>query len=164
MDRIAKLPKPPAMIIHTGDVTHLSKAAEFDTAAEILKGVKQQVHYVPGEHDVIGDDGKQFFERFGKEAKPGGWYSFDHGGVHFVGLTNVLSFEKSHAGGLGSDQLEWLEKDLKGRAASTPIVVFAHVPLWPLYPQWGWATEDGPQALSYLKPFGSVTVLNGHIH
>jgi len=164
LDRIAKMPKPPAMVIHTGDVTHLSKPAEFDTAAQILKSVKQDIHYVPGEHDVIGDDGKQFFERFAKEAKPGGWYSFDHGGVHFVALTNVLSFEKSHAGGLGSDQLEWLEKDLKGRTDSTPIVVFAHVPMWPVYPQWGWATEDAPQALSYLKRFGSVTMLNGHIH
>jgi Icc protein len=164
LDRIARLPKPPAMLIHTGDVTHLSKPAEFDTAAEILKSIRQDIHYVPGEHDVIGDDGKQFFERFAKEARPGGWYSFDHGGVHFIALTNVLSFEKTHAGGLGAEQIEWLEKDLKGRAASTPMVVFAHVPLWPLYPQWGWATADAEQALAYLKRFGSVTVLNGHIH
>src|SRR5437667_1779652 len=97
LDRIARLPKPPAMLIHTGDVTHLSKPAEFDTAAQILKSVRQDIHYVPGEHDVIGDDGQQFFERFAKEARPGGWYSFDHGGVHFIALTNVLSFEKAHA-------------------------------------------------------------------
>jgi len=164
LDRIAKLPKKPAMLIHTGDVSHLSKAAEFDTAAEILKSVKQDIHYVPGEHDVIGDDGKQFFERFAKAAGPTRSYSFDHAGVHFIGLTNVLTFEKAHAGALGSEQLEWLEKDLKGRSASTPIVVLAHVPMWPVYPQWGWATEDAPQALSYLKRFGSVTFLNGHIH
>ena len=164
LDRIAKLPKPPALVIHTGDVSQLSKAEEFDTAAEIMKAVKQETHYIPGEHDVIGDDGKQFFERFAKQATPARCYSFDHGGVHFVALTNVLTFEKSHAGGFGSDQLEWLEKDLKGRTASTPIVVLTHVPMWPLYPQWGWATEDAPQALAYLKRFGSVTVLNGHIH
>ncbi len=162
--RIAKLPKPPAMIIHTGDVSHLSKAAEFDTAEQIMKGAKHDTHYVPGEHDVIGDDGKQFFERFAKEATPGGWYSFDQGGVHFVGLVNVLTYEKAQAGGFGAEQLEWLEKDLMGRGASTPIVVFTHVPMWPLYPQWGWTTEDAPQALAYLKRFGSVTVLNGHIH
>ena len=164
LDRIAKLPKPPALVVHTGDVTQLSKPAEFDTAAEILKGIKQPVRYIPGEHDVIGDDGKQFFERLAKEATPARSYSFDHAGVHFVAMTNVLSFEKSHAGGFGSDQLEWLGKDLKGLSASTPIVVLTHVPMWPLYPQWGWATEDAPQALSYLKRFGSVTVLNGHIH
>jgi 3',5'-cyclic-AMP phosphodiesterase len=164
LDSFAKLPKRPAMIIHTGDVTHLSKPAEFDTAEQIMKGAKFETHFVPGEHDVIGDDGKQFFARFAKEANPGGWYSFDQGGVHFVGLNNVQNFEKSKAGGFGEDQLEWLEKDLKGRGSSTPIVVFTHVPMWPIYPQWGWATEDAPQALSYLKRFGSVTVLNGHIH
>jgi 3',5'-cyclic-AMP phosphodiesterase len=126
--------------------------------------VKQDIHYVPGEHDVIGDDGKQFFERFAPNLKTGGWYSFDQGGVHFVGMVNVLTFETAKAGGFGAEQLEWLEKDLKGRTASTPIVLFTHVPMWPIYPQWGWATEDAPQALSYLKRFGSVTVLNGHIH
>jgi Icc protein len=164
LDRIAKLPKRPAMIIHTGDVSHLSKPAEFDTAEQIMKGAKFHTHYVPGEHDVIGDDGKQFFARFAKEAKPGGWYSFDQGGVHFVAMNNVQNFEKDKAGGFGTDQLEWLEKDLKGRTASTPIVVFTHIPMWPIYPQWGWATADAPQALAYLKRFGSVTVLNGHIH
>jgi 3',5'-cyclic-AMP phosphodiesterase len=164
IDRVNKLPKKPAMILHTGDVTHLSKPAEFDTAAELMKGLKFDTHYVPGEHDVIGDDGKLFFERFGKKANPGGWYSFDQGGVHFVGLVNVLTFEKAKAGSFGTEQLEWLEKDLKGRGTSTPIVVFTHVPMWPIYPQWGWTTEDAPQAIDYLKRFGSVTVLNGHIH
>jgi Icc protein len=164
LDHIAKLPKPPAMVLHTGDVSHLSKPAEFDTAAEILKSVKQDIHYVPGEHDVIGDDGKEYFARFQPNIKTGGWYSFDQGGVHFVGLVNVLTFATAKAGGFGAAQLEWLEKDLKGRTASTPIVIFAHVPMWPIYPQWGWATEDAPQAISYLKRFGSVTVLNGHIH
>jgi 3',5'-cyclic-AMP phosphodiesterase len=164
LNRIANLPKRPSMILHTGDVTHLSKPTEFDAAWQIMQGAKFEAHYVPGEHDVIGDDGKQFFSRFAKEANPGGWYSFDQGGVHFVALNNVQNFEKSQAGGFGTDQLEWLEKDLKGRSASTPIVVFTHVPMWPIYPQWGWATADAPQALSYLKRFGSVTVLNGHIH
>jgi len=147
IERITKLPKQPAMVLHTGDVSHLSKPEEFDTAAQLLKAVKQQ-----------------FFERFAPKLKTGGWYSFDQGGVHFVGLVNVLTFETAKAGGFGAEQLEWLENDLKGRTASTPIVIFTHVPMWPIYPQWGWATEDAPQALSYLKRFGSVTVLNGHIH
>jgi 3',5'-cyclic-AMP phosphodiesterase len=164
LDRIAKLPKKPAMMIHTGDVSHLSKAAEFDAAEQLMRSVKLDTHYVPGEHDVIGDDGQQFFARFAKEAKPGGWYSFDQGGVHFVALNNVQNFVKDGAGGFGAEQLEWLEKDVKGRTASTPIVVFTHVPMWPIYQEWGWATADAPQALSYLKRFGSVTVLNGHIH
>lgn len=164
LDQIGKLPKQPALVIHTGDVTHLSKPEQFDTAAEIMKGAKYETHYIPGEHDVIGDDGKQFFERFAQEAKPGGWYSFDHGGVHFVAMVNVMNFDKDKMGGFGHEQLEWLEKDLKGKSASMPIVVFTHVPMWSLYPQWGWDTADAPQALSYLKRFGSVTVLNGHIH
>ncbi|HEX3954034.1 MAG TPA: metallophosphoesterase [Stellaceae bacterium] len=164
LDHIAKLPRKPAMLVHTGDVTHLSKPEEFDTADQILKGSKHDIHFVPGEHDVIGDDGKQFFARFAKGATEGGWYSFDQGGVHFVALVNVLSFKPGTGGNLGEAQLAWLEKDLKGHTASTPIVVLAHMPLWPIYPQWGWSTDDAAQALGHVRRFGSVTVLNGHIH
>ncbi len=164
LDRVAKLPKHPAFMIHTGDVTHLSKPEEFDTADQIIKGAKLDTHFVPGEHDVIGDDGKQFFGRFAKEAAPGGWYSFEHGGVHFVALINVMGFKPGAGGSLGAEQIAWLEKDLKPHGTSTPIVVMAHMPLWSIYPQWGWSTEDGPEALGHLKRFGSVTVLNGHIH
>jgi 3',5'-cyclic-AMP phosphodiesterase len=164
LTRIAAMPQAPAFVIHTGDVTHLSKPSEFDAAQEIMKASRLETHYVPGEHDTIGDDGKAFFARFGHDAKTDGWYSFDQGGVHFIGLVNVLSLKAGGLGSLGSDQIEWLEADLKGRSAETPIVVFAHMPLWGIYPEWGWGTDDAPQALSYLKRFGSVTVLNGHIH
>ena len=165
LDKIAALKTKPAMLVHTGDVTHLSKPEQFDTAAQILKGARLESHFVPGEHDVIGDDGKMYFERFGmKGAAPGGWYSFDHGGVHFVALMNVVGFGPATGGTLGKDQLEWLERDLKAKSASTPIVVLAHIPLWPIYPQWGWTTADAEPAFGYLKRFGSVTVLNGHIH
>jgi Icc protein len=152
-------------MIHTGDVTHLSKPEQFDTASQLLKGAKLDTHFVPGEHDVIGDDGKMYFERFGAKGAPaGGWYSFDQNGVHFVALINVIGFGPATGGTLGKEQLEWLEKDLKGKTASTPIVVMAHIPLWPIYAQWGWTTGDAEQAFGYLKRFGSVTVLNGHIH
>jgi Icc protein len=165
LDKIAALPKRPALMLHTGDVTHLSKPEEFDIADQIIKSAKLDTHFIPGEHDVIGDDGKQFFSRFGgKGATPGGWYSFDQGGVHFVALVNVIGFGPATGGTLGNDQLEWLEADLKGKSASTPIVVMGHIPLWPVYPQWGWTTGDAERAFAYLKPFGSVTVLNGHIH
>jgi 3',5'-cyclic AMP phosphodiesterase CpdA len=165
LDKITALPDKPAMMVHTGDVTHLSKPEQFDTADQLLKGAKLDAHFVPGEHDVIGDDGKMYFARFGaKGATEGGWYSFDQNGVHFVGLINVIGFGPATGGTLGKDQLEWLEKDLKGKSASTPIVVMAHIPLWPIYPQWGWTTADAEQAFAYLRPFGSVTVLNGHIH
>jgi 3',5'-cyclic AMP phosphodiesterase CpdA len=165
LDKISALPQKPAMMIHTGDVSQLSKPEQFDAADQLIKSAKLDTHFIPGEHDVIGDDGKLFFERFGaKGAAPGGWYSFDQGGVHFVALINVIGFGPSTGGTLGKDQLEWLEKDLKGKSASTPIVVLGHVPLWPIYPQWGWTTDDAAQAMAYLKRFGSVTVLNGHIH
>jgi 3',5'-cyclic-AMP phosphodiesterase len=162
--RIEKLPTKPAMLVHTGDVTHLSKTEEFDTAEQLMKAAKYDTHYVPGEHDVIGDDGKQFFARFAKGATEGGWYSFDQGGVHFVALVNVLNFKPGTGGNLGAAQLEWLDKDLKDKTASTPIVVLAHTPMWPIFPQWGWSTEDASQAMGSLKRFGSVTMLNGHIH
>lgn len=160
--KVRALAAQPAFMIHTGDVSHLSKPGEFDTAAEIIKATNLDVHYVPGEHDVLADDGKAFFERFSRNAN--GWYSFDQEGVHFVALVNVLSFKAGGYGHLGEDQLRWLEADLKPLAASTPVVVFTHIPLWLVYADWGWGTDDAAQAMTYLKRFGSVTVLNGHIH
>jgi Icc protein len=165
VQKINALPVAPQFLLHTGDVSHLSKPEEFDAVDQILKScVAKEVHYVPGEHDFIGDDGKQFLDRYGKNAKGSGWYSFDQKGVHFVGLVNVMNLKAGGLGSLGSQQLEWLEDDVKHLSKSTPMVVFAHIPLWSVYPEWGWGTEDGAQALSYLKQFGSVTVLNGHIH
>jgi len=164
LTRIAALNPRPAFLLHTGDVSHLSKAAEFATAGEIMKTTGLETFYVPGEHDVINDDGAAFFARFGRNPKSGGWYSFDQGGVHFVGLINVINLKAGGLGYLGPDQLRWLEDDLKDRSASTPIVIFAHMPLWSLYPDWGWGTDDAAAALGYLRRFGSVTVLNGHIH
>ena len=165
ISRINALPQQPDFILHTGDLTHLSAAEEFDTLAELLKSAKtQEIFFVPGEHDVTGDNGKLYRERFGRNSQGSGWYSFDHRGVHFIGLVNVVDIQQNGLGALGAAQLEWLESDLKSRSAETPVVVFAHIPLWEVYPQWGWGTKDGAQALSYLKPFGSVTVLNGHIH
>ena len=163
--RINTLPKAPEFALHTGDLTHLSQADEFDTVEQVLKGSKAStVFYVPGEHDVMSDNGEQYMARFGKGTQGAGWYSFDQKGVHFIGLVNVMGKTELGMGNLGQDQLMWLQKDLAGISTSTPIVVFAHVPLWEIYPQWGWGTTDGAQALQMLKPYGSVTVLNGHIH
>jgi len=152
-----------AFMIHTGDVSHLSRAEQFDTAEQINRGAGLDVHYVPGEHDVLEDDGKTFFDRFTKGAAHG-WYSWDQQGVHFVGLNNVQNLKAGGLGNLGAEQLAWLGQDLAGRSASQPVVVFAHVPLWTVSQDWGWGTDDGAQALQLLKRFGSVTVLNGHIH
>ncbi len=159
------LPKKPAFMIHTGDISHLSKAGQFDDADQVIGGAKLNVHYVPGEHDMIDEgNGKLYLDRYGKGTKGAGWYSFDAEGVHFIGLVNVVDLKAGGMGNLGADQLAWLAEDLKGRTASTPIVVFAHIPLWALYPTWGWGTQDAEQVLALLRPFGSVTVLNGHIH
>ncbi len=163
--RINALPQPPAFVVHTGDLTHLTKPAEFDTCAEVLKGIKTgKVFCVPGEHDVFTDDGKLYRERYGKGTQGAGWHSFDYKGVHFVGLVNVMDLTAGGLGALGREQLDWLKKDVAGLGASTPVVVFAHVPLWLVYEKWGWGTQDGAEALGLLKRFASVTVLNGHVH
>lgn len=155
----------PDFLLHTGDLTHLSKPEEFDTLASVMQDARAaHTFYVPGEHDVIGDNGAEFFRRFGQGEQAGGWYSFDHRGVHFVGLINVLNLKAGGLGSLGAEQLAWLKKDLAARSAETPLVVFAHMPLWPLYPPWGWGTDDSAEAMGYLRRFGSVSVLNGHIH
>jgi 3',5'-cyclic AMP phosphodiesterase CpdA len=162
--KIKTLPAKPSFMIHTGDITHLSKVKEFDDADKIISQAKLDVHYVPGEHDILDEEVKLYKERYGRGAKGAGWYSFDASGVHFIGLVNVANLKAGGLGTLGGEQLEWLENDLKGRSASQPIVIFAHIPIWAVYPQWGWGTDDAARALDHLKRFGSVTILNGHIH
>jgi 3',5'-cyclic-AMP phosphodiesterase len=163
--KINAMPVAPSFILHTGDLSHLAQADEFDTLDQEMKSAKTgKIFYVPGEHDVLNDNGKQYLQRYGKDTKGDGWYSFDYNGVHFIGLVNVVNTAEGGLGVLGNEQLEWLGNDLKALSSSTPIVVFAHIPLWAVYPQWGWGTRDSEQALSYLKRFGSVSVLNGHIH
>jgi 3',5'-cyclic AMP phosphodiesterase CpdA len=163
--KINALPVAPDFILHTGDLSHLSDPAEFDTLEQLLKTAKAgRIFYVPGEHDVISDNGKEYRARYGKGTKGNGWFSFDQRGVHFIGLVNVMNIAEGGLGILGEEQLAWLKDDVSGLSASTPIVVFAHVPLWSIYPQWGWGTQDAERALGLLKRFGSVTVLNGHIH
>ena len=164
INKVNAIQKKPSFMIHTGDITHLSKAAEFDNAEKIISQAKLDVHYVPGEHDFLDEDRKFYKDRYGKGTKGPGYYSFDANGVHFIGLVNVFDLKAGGMGSLGAEQLEWLEDDVKGKSKSTPIVVLAHVPLWTVYPEWGWGTEDSAKALEYLKGFGSVTVLNGHIH
>lgn len=156
----------PALVLHTGDLSHAQHEGAFATVEEHLRPLgAERIVYTPGEHDVFADGGQEFLKRFGKGSVGGrGWRSFDAGGVHFVGLVNVLEYKAAKLGTLGEEQLAWLEKDLRSVTASTPVVVYAHVPLWTLYPSWGWATGDGEQAVAMLRRFGSVTVLNGHIH
>jgi 3',5'-cyclic AMP phosphodiesterase CpdA len=164
IEKVKALPVKPAFMLHTGDISHLSKPAEFDDADRIISQARLDVHYVPGEHDVIDEEVKLYRERYGRGTKGAGWYSFDAEGVHFIGLVNVIDLKAGGLGNIGDEQLAWLANDLQRRSSSTPIVVFAHIPLWAVYPQWGWGTNDGARALDTLKRFGSVTVLNGHIH
>jgi 3',5'-cyclic AMP phosphodiesterase CpdA len=163
--KVKAMKMKPSFIIHTGDITHLSKPEEFDNADKVYGETGLQLHYVPGEHDMIDEgQGKAYLDRYGKGTMGAGWYSFDDHGVHFIGLVNVVNLKAGGLGNLGAEQLAWLEADLKGKSNSTPIVVFAHIPLQVLYREWGWGTDDGTQAFALLKRFGSVTILNGHIH
>jgi hypothetical protein len=159
------LPAQPALVLHTGDITHLSKPEEFDLAAQLLSGLHVgEVHTVPGEHDVADATASEYFHRYGRPSENRGYYSFDHAGVHFLALNNVMQAKDGGFGGLGNEQLSWALDDLKRRSASTPIVVFAHMPLWTIYEPWGWGTADSGALLDAIRRFGSVMVLNGHIH
>jgi len=165
IDLINSLPHRPAFALHTGDITHLSKPAEFDTAAQLLARLSvSELHTVPGEHDVADAEVKEYFARFGAASNNRGYYAFDHSGVHFIALINVLQAKDGGAGYLGEEQLDWVRADLRGRTSSTPVVVFAHMPLWNVYEPWGWRTSDSDALFAELRRFGSVTVLNGHIH
>jgi Icc protein len=162
---IHALPQAPAFVVHTGDVSHLSRPEEFATARELLQEIRvDRVHTVPGEHDTIDDGVNGYLKFFDHDGNGNSWYSFDQGGVHFVGLNNVLSFRKSTLASLGGDQIRWLERDLAHVSLSTPVVVLAHIPLWTVWEPWGWGTADSARAIALLRAFGSVTVLNGHVH
>jgi 3',5'-cyclic AMP phosphodiesterase CpdA len=165
IDLVNAMPEQPNLIIHTGDITHLSRPAEFDLAQQMLGQLRTtELHTVPGEHDTSDATVTEYFNRFGKASNNKGYYSFDHAGVHFIALINVLQFKAGGLGTLGDEQLAWVAADLKSRSSSTPIVVFAHMPLWTIYEPWGWGTGDADQLVSMLRRFGSVTMLNGHIH
>jgi len=165
IDLVNAMPEQPALILHTGDITHLSKPDEFDLAQSMLSRLRAtEMHTTPGEHDTADATVTEYFNRFGKASDNKGYYSFDHAGVHFVALINVLQAGDGGFGRLGEEQIAWATADLKARSASTPIVVFAHMPLWTIYAPWGWGTTDADRLLPQLRRFGSVTVLNGHIH
>src|SRR5579863_2533713 len=162
---INALPQAPAFVVHTGDVSHLSKPEEFGQARDVLQEIHvDRVHTIPGEHDALDDGLNGYLKFFDHDGKGRTWYSFDQGGVHFIGLSNVLNFKMGRLAALGDEQLAWLKSDLAHVSHSTPIVVLAHIPMWTVYEQWGWGTADSADALALLRPFGSVTVLNGHIH
>ncbi|MFM9936132.1 MAG: metallophosphoesterase family protein [Novosphingobium sp.] len=163
--RVKALPHQPDLIVHTGDISHLAKPEQFDTAKGLLSELNLPIYFVPGEHDILdGTDPRPFLEHFGQGSQGNGWYSFDTNGVHFVALVNVVQLGDKGMGTLGAEQLTWLRRDLAHLSASTPIVVLSHFPLWALYPDWGWGTADAAEALTMLRRFGSVTALNGHIH
>jgi 3',5'-cyclic AMP phosphodiesterase CpdA len=165
IELVNAMEEQPALIVHTGDITHLSRASEFDLAQQMLSRLRTtEMHTVPGEHDATDAGAAEYFSRFGRASDNRGYYSFDHAGVHFIALNNVMQFKPGGLATLGRDQLAWVTADLQARSASTPIVVFAHMPLWTIYESWGWGTADADQLFGALRRFGSVTVLNGHIH
>ncbi|MEC3914640.1 metallophosphoesterase family protein [Nocardia sp. CDC160] len=163
ISQVNSLGYEPDFIIHTGDLTHLATQDQFDQVKQMMQGFKTpHVFTVPGEHDSSDDGGARYRQTFGNGTRGDGWYSFDIAGVHVIGLVNTLNLKD--LGHLGQDQLEFVQKDVAGLSSDTPIIVFSHIPLFAMYPQWGWGTDDATQALSYLKRFSSVTCLNGHVH
>jgi 3',5'-cyclic AMP phosphodiesterase CpdA len=163
IESINNLGYTPDFVIHTGDLTHLSAPDQFDQVKQMLGGLRTpHVFTVPGEHDSVDDAGQKYRSVFGAGTRGDGWYSFDISGVHVIALVNTLNLKK--LGHLGVDQLEFVEKDVAGLPSDTPIIVFSHIPLFAMYPDWGWGTDDAAQALSNLRRFSSVTCLNGHVH
>jgi 3',5'-cyclic AMP phosphodiesterase CpdA len=153
----------PDFVVHTGDLTHLATPEQFDQVKQMMTGLSTpHIFTVPGEHDSTDDGGQRYRDAFGTGSRGDGWYSFDVAGVHVIALVNTLNLKQ--LGHLGEDQLDFVKNDVASLSADTPIVVFSHIPLFAMYEQWGWGTDDATQALSYLRRFSSVTCLNGHVH
>src|SRR5262249_57985984 len=128
--KINALEVAPAFLLHTGDLTHAQKPGAFETVSGLLQEARVGARFtVPGEHDVFVDGGKEYLARFGAGTLGSGWRGFDHSGVHFIGLVNVVGFKSAEVGALGDEQLPWLQRGLPGRAASTPIVGVVPIPL-----------------------------------
>jgi predicted phosphodiesterase len=155
------LPTQPDFIVFTGDLTHTTddpkerrrRLALFRDMVGELKN--RNIRFMPGEHDGSLDQSEAFKEFFGPTH-----YTFDHKGVHFIALDNVSDPRAM----LGDEQLDWLKQDLDRQDRNARIVVLTHRPLFPLYPQWDWATRDGDKAIALLMPYRNVTVFYGHIH
>ena len=155
------LKKQPDFIMFTGDLTHAAdndaerhkRMTDFKAIVSELKC--KDVRFIPGENDAGLDNGAMYTTMFGA-----GHYSFDHKGVHFVALDNV----SDPNGLIGENQLEWMHADLAKIDKSHPVVVFAHRPLFDLYPSWDWATKDGGKAIEILASYENATVFYGHIH
>ncbi|WP_374122146.1 metallophosphoesterase [Frankia sp. AiPa1] len=163
INQVNALPYRPDFVLHTGDISHLSTPAQFDQAKQMMSGLRTgMVYTVPGEHDSVDDGGRQYLATFGAGTRGQGWYSFDVRGVHFISLVNTFALEA--LGHLGTDQIDFVRKDVAGLSSDTPIVVFSHIPLFAMYPKWGWGTDDSATVLALLKRFSSVTCLNGHVH
>ncbi|MBF6273376.1 metallophosphoesterase [Nocardia sp. 852002-20019_SCH5090214] len=163
IDQVNTLGYTPDFVIHTGDLTHLATPAQFDQVRQMMSGLSTpHIFTVPGEHDSTDDGGQRYRSVFGKGTRGDGWYSFDIAGVHVIGLVNTLNAQ--NLGHLGQDQIDFVRADVAGLSADTPIIVFSHIPLFAMYPQWGWGTDDAAQVLSLLRRFSSVTCLNGHVH
>ncbi len=163
IDEINNLGYTPDFVVHTGDLTHLSSPEQFDQVRQMMTTLRTpHVFTVPGEHDSVDDAGQKYRSVFGAGTRGDGWYSFDIAGVHVIALVNTLNLKK--LGHLGADQLAFVEKDVQALSSDTPIIVFSHIPLFAMYPDWGWGTDDAGQALSYLSRFSSVTCINGHVH
>src|SRR5438309_6503954 len=129
--KVKALPHRPDFVIHTGDVSQLSRDEEFDDAEQMLKELGLPVFFVPGEHDMLDPDGgKAFLNRFGRGSQGAGWYSFYHRGVHFVALVNVADLKPGGMGYLGTAQLKWLLAELAWRSLCMQVVVVAFISLW----------------------------------
>lgn len=163
INQVNSLGFEPDFVMHSGDVTHLSLAAEFGQAKEMMSDIRTpRVFTVPGEHDTINDGGALYRKFFGAGTLGDGWFSFDVGGAHFISLVNTTSVDA--LGHLGASQLDFVRRDVAGLSSETPIVLFSHIPLYAMYPAWGWGTSDAVTLLATLRRFGSVTALNGHVH
>ena len=165
IDFVNAMPVKPALTIHTGDITHLSKPEEFDLAAQLMSGLKiTELHTVPGEHDVTDGPGTEYFSRFGQASDNKGYYSFDHQGVHFVGLVNVMHFKPN---GLGASRRR-ATRVARERSQVTLVEhadrrLRTHADVDDLRTV-GLGHRRCRSGDELSERFGSVTVLNGHIH
>jgi 3',5'-cyclic AMP phosphodiesterase CpdA len=171
----------PDFVLYAGDIGQTGKEAELGKGKKILDRLKMKYRVIPGEHDWYLDMGKAWKGFFGEQA-----WSFDHKGVHFIGMNSILvpdfwtmsgltprermgrmeelECHKCGLWGVGGEQLDWLAKDVKNIGPDTPVIILTHSPLWDYYPRWNFQTADAPQIRAILRKFEKVISIHGHVH